>query len=91
MASSGYTRCPCCDYDTVSSDMDNPELCLQCEELPTDVRESIRKGREDGTNTVCLPWNGRYGTREEVGGKLIQGGFVPYFKGDYLFINGCSE
>jgi hypothetical protein len=29
---SGYTLCPCCGFDTVSSDETEPELCSDCEE-----------------------------------------------------------
>lgn len=29
---SGYTLCPCCGDDTISSDMSEPELCSICEE-----------------------------------------------------------
>lgn len=29
---SGYTQCPCCGDDTVSSDVTKPELCELCEE-----------------------------------------------------------
>lgn len=36
---SGYTQCPCCGDDTISSDMAKPELCELCEaagcEIPT--------------------------------------------------------
>ena len=28
---SGYTHCPCCGDDTISSDMAKPELCELCE------------------------------------------------------------
>ena len=28
----GYTSCPCCGYDTISSDMSKPELCETCAE-----------------------------------------------------------
>lgn len=33
---SGYTACPCCGYDTISSDMTTPELCGDCEEAGCD-------------------------------------------------------
>lgn len=33
---SGYTQCPCCGYDTVSSDMAEPEFCSDCEEYGCD-------------------------------------------------------
>lgn len=33
---SGYTYCPCCGDETVSSDMAYPELCLLCEEAECD-------------------------------------------------------
>ncbi len=31
-STSGYTQCPCCGDDTVSSDMGAPELCELCTE-----------------------------------------------------------
>lgn len=34
---SGYTPCPCCGYDTVSDDVDEPELCSYCEEAGCSV------------------------------------------------------
>jgi hypothetical protein len=43
-AGSGYTHCPCCGYDTVSSDMDEPELCSDCEEAGCDP---------DGSDPQC--------------------------------------
>lgn len=35
-AHSGYTQCPCCGEDTMSSDMSKPELCELCEEAGCD-------------------------------------------------------
>lgn len=29
---SGYTSCPCCNMDTVSDDISEPELCSDCED-----------------------------------------------------------
>jgi hypothetical protein len=34
---SGYTACPCCGYDTISSDMSKPELCSDCIEAQCDA------------------------------------------------------
>jgi len=41
---SGYTLCPCCGYDTVSNDEDEPELCSDCEEAGC---------AEDGSEPMC--------------------------------------
>jgi len=43
-AGSGYTHCPCCGYDTVSNDEDEPELCSDCEEAGC---------AEDGSEPMC--------------------------------------
>lgn len=47
MSGSGYTSCPCCGYDTVSSDMDAPELCSDCIEAGCDPEDGDKRCHED--------------------------------------------
>ncbi len=51
-AGSGYTLCPCCGYDTVSNDEDEPELCSDCEEASCSP---------DGSEPRCEPEEGYQG------------------------------
>ncbi len=43
-AAAGYTQCPCCGYDTISSDSSKPELCSDCEEAGCEA---------DGSEALC--------------------------------------
>jgi hypothetical protein len=36
VSTSGYTSCPCCGYDTVSSDTSKPEQCSDCDDAGCD-------------------------------------------------------
>lgn len=49
MANSGYTNCACRDcFDvTVSDDMDEPELCSECEEAGCDCEGGSECCRDD--------------------------------------------
>ena len=42
---SGYTVCPCCGFDTISNDMNDPELCSDCEEAGCE---------KDGSDPHCV-------------------------------------
>lgn len=44
MSASGYTACPCCGYDTVSDDVEKPELCSDCIDAGCDA---------DGESPCC--------------------------------------
>lgn len=46
---SGYTACPCCGYDTVSDDVNEPELCSDCESAGC-----ARDGSEPKPGCNCL-------------------------------------
>lgn len=43
-AAAGYTSCPCCGYDTISSDATAPEMCSDCEEAGCEA---------DGSEPAC--------------------------------------
>lgn len=42
---SGYTQCTCCADDTVSSDVEHPEMCERCEDA----------GCDDGVSGCMVP------------------------------------